>query len=191
MADQGMSYDPRSLFANPPGQPLPRGTEPDPNQPDWGLPNEGRQHVAVGSVLKVKPTGDMMGMTPDRAYPDDAGLDLFVSKRTVIPCGQFVDVSSGIAVELPPGTWGLIQGRSSTLRKRQLLVNPGVIDVGYRGELFAGCWNLGRVTQILEPGERVAQLIIIANVTEMVGVRVVDELGEHARGGNGFGSSGR
>lgn len=156
--------------------------------PEWN-PDNAEVHVTVGRDLYVKAAGAQF--VPMRAHQDDAGLDMYVSERVVIRPGEFVDVPSGIAVQLPRGTWGLIQGRSSTLRKRSLLVNPGVIDVGYRGPLFSGVWNLGRETQILEIGERVAQLIVIANITEMVKVSEVDELEEHERGSNGFGSSGK
>lgn len=180
--DHGMN-DHRNLFANP--------YEAGDHKPLFSVaPSERpKAHVEVGVTMKVKADGPLF--MPMRAHEDDAGLDMYVSERVAIRPGEFVDVASGIAVELPEGTWGLIQGRSSTLRKRGILVNPGVIDVGYRGPLFSGCWNLGRETQILEVGERVAQLIIIANVTEMVHVVEADELSEHERGSNGFGSSGR
>lgn len=185
--DNGMN-DHRGLFANPYGEPyVDRGELKDPL---FAIEHrEPTAHVQVGIQMRVKADGPQF--MPMRAHEDDAGLDMYVSERVVIKPGEFVDVPSGICVQLPRGTWGLIQGRSSTLRKRSLLVNPGVIDVGYRGPLFSGVWNLGRETQILEVGERVAQLIVIANITEMVRVREVDELDESERGANGFGSSGR
>lgn len=187
-----MNDDQRGLFANPYANPyaLPLVENGELRDPLFAIESrEPTAHVQVGIQMKVKADGPQF--VPMRAHHDDAGLDMYVSERVVIKPGEFVDVPSGIAVELPVGTWGLIQGRSSTLRKRGILVNPGVIDVGYRGPLFSGCWNLGRETQILEVGERVAQLIIIANVTEMVKVVEADELSEHERGSNGFGSSGR
>lgn len=167
------------LFANP---------NPPEKRPLYAIGEPQAEHILVGTVLRVK--ADHPAMVPMKAYEDDAGLDMHVSERVVIRPGEFKDVPSGISVQLPEGTWGMIQGRSSTLRKRSLLVNPGVIDVGYRGPLFSGCWNLGKETVILEEGERVAQLILIANVTEMVRVVEVDELADHPRGSNGFGSSG-
>jgi len=176
----GLNDDYRHLVANPYSPP-----------PIFSADDERdmKAHVEVGIQMRVKADGPQF--LPMRAHEDDAGLDMYVSERVVIRPGEFVDVPSGISVQLPAGTWGLIQGRSSTLRKRSLLVNPGVIDVGYRGPLFSGLWNLGKTTQIMEVGSRVAQLILIGNVTEMVHVVEVDELDEHERGTSGFGSSGR
>lgn len=128
---------------------------------------------------------------PTRAYHDDAGLDLYVSQPTQVPPGEFVDVPTNTAIQLPEGTWGLLQGRSSTLRKKKLLVNPGVIDVGYTGELFSGVQNLSDQTVHLQPGERISQLILIPNATENYQPIKVPHLDNNtSRGNNGFGSSG-
>src|SRR5699024_951013 len=128
---------------------------------------------------------------PTRAYHDDAGLDLYVSQPTQVPPGEFVDVPTNTAIQLPEGTWGLLQGRSSTLRKKKLLVNPGVIDVGYTGELFSGVQNLSEQTVHLQPGERISQLILIPNATENYQPIKVPHLDDNtSRGNNGFGSSG-
>lgn len=130
------------------------------------------------------------GRMPSRAHYDDAGLDLYVSEERTVEVGEFVDIPCGVAVELPGDTWGYLTGRSSTLRRRGLLVNPGVIDAGYRGPLFAGVFNLGQQEQVIEVGDRIAQLIVIGNRTVEVQPVVVDELREHPRGEKGFGSSG-
>ena len=128
---------------------------------------------------------------PTKAYADDAGFDLYCSEETWIAPGEFVDVPCDVAVELPSDTWALLTGRSSTLRKHKLMVNQGVIDPGYRGELFAGVWNLGSEAVKVEVGDRLAQLILMPNHALDVRLVAVNELAPAHRGQSGFGSSGR
>lgn len=134
---------------------------------------------------------DPLAQLPTRGHADDAGLDLYVTRPAVIWPHTFTDVHCGLAAQLPAGTWGYLTGRSSTLRTRGLLVNPGVIDCGYRGELYAGCWNLTDEPVRVEAGERLAQLVLIDNATERYNPIQVEALGDHPRGANGFGSTGR
>lgn len=128
---------------------------------------------------------------PIRAHSDDAGFDLFVSADTTVPAHGFMDVPSGVHVQLPNGYWGMLTGRSSTIRKRGLLVVQGIIDTGYTGELFSAVWNLTDQNVLLEQGERIAQLIILPNSTANSVLKRVDGLGATGRGDRGFGSSGR
>lgn len=130
-------------------------------------------------------------MLPTRAFPDDAGLDLYVLCDTEVPAGKFVDVPCGVAVELPTWAWGFLTGRSSTLRKRGLLVSTAIIDCGYRGELFAGAQNLTNQTVTVARGERIAQLIVMPNLTQFLVPEWYERLQVHNRGVNGFGSSGQ
>lgn len=85
----------------------------------------------------------------------------------------------------------MLTGRSSTLRQRGLLVNQGIIDTGYRGELFAGVWNLTSDSVVAQPGERLAQLIIMTNTTIDTYMSEYTTLDHSERGISGFGSSGR
>lgn len=127
---------------------------------------------------------------PTRAYPTDAGLDLYVSEQVTIPPGGFRDVPAGISVELGESQWGLVTGRSSALRERGLLIHSGIIDSGYRGPLFAGAFNLSSEEVTLKAGERVAQFILMHNSTRFVDPIPVAQLNPSPRGTNGFGSSG-
>ena len=127
---------------------------------------------------------------PRRAYKDDAGYDLVVSEDAIIEPGQFSDIHCGVSVQLPEDSWGLITGRSSTLRNRGLMVAQGVIDTGYRGELFAGVWNLTDQAVHVSKGERLAQLILMNNRTLGTELVQVDQLDPSPRGSKGFGSSG-
>lgn len=128
---------------------------------------------------------------PSSAHPgEDAGLDLYVSETTVVEPGVFTAVPSGFSVELPEWAWGLVTGRSSTLH-RGLFVKDAVIDSGYRGELFANCWNLSDQPIKVAAGERVAQLVIMPNLTKDLAPMQVPALARSDRGERGFGSSGR
>lgn len=159
---------------------------------DWLADQKFQRHSEHhGSAdLPVQFLGSGLTQLPTRTYHDDAGLDLYVSIGCTVPPGAFVDVPCGVAVQLPDWSWGFLVGRSSTLRKRALMVNPGIIDCGYRGELFAGVMNLGEQTQHLMPGDRIAQLIVLNNATRKVTPKYVEALDPHPRGTNGFGSSG-
>jgi dUTP pyrophosphatase len=131
-----------------------------------------------------------VGHTPTRAHADDAGLDLYVQHDAVVQPGAMVDLDLGVAVKAPPGTWTLLTGRSSTMRNLGLLVAQGIIDPGYTGPLYATVYNLRTHAVTIRRGDRVAQLIVMPNLTASVELCKVDELPYTSRGANGFGSSG-
>lgn len=132
-----------------------------------------------------------VGTSPLRAYHDDAGLDLTVHDGpwTIFP-GETVEIPLGVSCKAPEGTWLLLTGRSSTFRNRQLLVGQGVIDTGYTGPLFAVVHNFGSDPQTVNDGERIAQLILMPNLTSQVTLEEVSRMPVTHRGSNGFGSSG-
>jgi dUTP pyrophosphatase len=127
---------------------------------------------------------------PRRGYADDVGLDLFASEPVVVPVMQFRDVPSGVICNLPPGQWGFITNRSSTMRKHRLWVTPGVIDPSFRGELFVGIWNVSGATHYVKVGDRLGQLILLPAATPQPvwAEGIVDGIG--GRGDAGFGSTG-
>lgn len=133
---------------------------------------------------------DPGAVLPTRAYEGDAGFDMYTLVDTIIPAGEFVDVPVGCRVQFPDGVWGLVAGRSSTLRKHDLMVLPGIIDTGYRGLLFAGVRSLRDDDYTVAKGERLAQLIPLPNVAQTMHATPVDVLAPSDRGEAGFGSSG-
>jgi dUTP pyrophosphatase len=155
---------------------------------DWVEALQPRAQRDPADARTMKVAIDRAGAMPSRAHYDDAGLDLYVSEDTMIIPGVYTDVPTGISVQLPPDTFGMIVGRSSTSRKRGLQVQTGIIDAGYRGPLFAQV--LGTRGMLVQKGERLAQMLILKNTTMDVSVVQAAELDEHARGHNGFGSSG-
>lgn len=127
---------------------------------------------------------------PFRAYEGDAGADLYTSEQTVVRPGSFADVPCGIRLQLPVGYWARITGRSSSLRRRGLLVSEAVIDNGYTGPIYAGVFNLTDTPVVVQVGERVAQLILHPVVS--ANYQVTDEIVSYdGRGPAGFGSSGQ
>jgi dUTP pyrophosphatase len=127
---------------------------------------------------------------PTRAYAGDAGLDLASCERVELAPGERALVGTGLAVAIPDGYAGFVQPRSGLAAKHGIsIVNtPGLVDSGYRGELRVALLNTdARETFVVEPGMRIAQLVVMP-VPELEPV-VVDELPESERGVRGFGSS--
>lgn len=127
---------------------------------------------------------------PTKKYSGDAGWDLYVSRDCVIPPETTVDVHTDIKMDMPPYLYARIVGRSSTLRKYNLMVNEGIIDNGYIGELFTCVHNLGKEPFHVKRGMRLAQIIF--SPIEDVRWSEVDkvEVTPGKRGDNGFGSTG-
>lgn len=130
-------------------------------------------------------------VVPARAYAGDAGLDLTACERVELAPGERAAVSTGLAVAIPDGYAGFVQPRSGlALRHGISIVNtPGLVDAGYRGEVLVILLNTDeREPFVVEPGMRVAQLVVVP-VPE-VAVAEVDELPDAERGTRGHGSSG-
>jgi dUTP pyrophosphatase len=137
-------------------------------------------------VRKVRPEA----VVPARAYEGDAGMDLSSCERVELAPGERALVPTGLAVAIPDGYAGYVQPRSGLATKHGIsIVNtPGLVDSGYRGELLVNLVNHDpRESFVVEPGMRIAQLVILP-VPEVELVEV-DELPESERGVRGFGSS--
>jgi dUTP pyrophosphatase len=128
---------------------------------------------------------------PTAAHEGDAGLDLQAREAAVIEPGERAAVPTGVAVAIPEGYAGLVLARSGHARRSGIgLVNsPGLIDSGYRGEIEVPLINHGTETVRFEPGDRIAQLLIIE--VPQVSWELADVLPDSTRGERGFGSTGR
>jgi len=141
------------------------------------------------SELPVKRLRDD-AVLPARAYEGDAGLDLVACERAELGPGERAVVPTGLAVAIPEGHAGLVLPRSGLAVRHGIgKVNaPGLIDSGYRGELKVVLLNTDRrETFVVEPGMRIAQLVVVP--VALPAVREVEELPRSERGERGFGSS--
>lgn len=130
---------------------------------------------------------------PTYGSAEAAGADLYVclDEPVEIQPGCTEMLPTGIAMEVPKGCAGLIFARSSMGAKRGLAPanKVGVIDSDYRGEIKVALHNHSLQPQVVNPGERVAQLVIVPVYTP--GFTQVLELDDTARGAGGFGSTGK
>jgi dUTP pyrophosphatase len=126
---------------------------------------------------------------PTRAYEGDAGIDLAACDRVELGPGERALVSTGVAVAIPDGYAGYVQPRSGLAAEHGIsIVNtPGLVDSGYRGELKVNLLNTDREPFVVEPGMRIAQLVVLP--IPAVRLVEVDELPASERGARGFGSS--
>jgi dUTP pyrophosphatase len=141
-------------------------------------------------VLRVGGRGEPLEL-PRYQTAGAAGMDLRADEPVELAPGQRALVPTGIAVAIPPGYEGQVRPRSGlALRHGVGMINaPGTIDSDYRGEVGVVLVNWGQESVRLPRGERIAQLVL-APVTRGALHEVV-ELPGTARGGGGFGSTGR
>jgi dUTP pyrophosphatase len=137
-------------------------------------------------VKRLSPTATL----PSYSHPGDAGLDLYASVAVAIEPGETRLVGTGISIELPPNTEAQIRPRSGLALKQGITVlnTPGTIDQGYRGEVGVILINHGRSRFDVQPGMKIAQMVVAPFVS--VTVEEAGELTSTARGHGGFGSTG-
>jgi dUTP pyrophosphatase len=139
------------------------------------------------AIRRLRPEATL----PTRAYEGDAGIDLSACERVELAPGERALVPTGLAVAIPEGHAGYVQPRSGLAARHGIsIVNaPGLVDAGYRGELLVNLLNTdARETFVVEPGMRIAQLVVL-QVADLELVEV-DELPATERGVRGTGSSG-
>ena len=125
---------------------------------------------------------------PTRAHPTDAGMDLYAMDRQVVPARGSAIFDTGVHIELPSGTVGMLKSKSG-LNTKHGITSEGVIDVGYTGSIVAKLYNHSDKDYIVLKGDKITQLVIMPILTPEL--ELVGELDATDRGDNGFGSSGR
>ncbi len=151
--------------------------------------------------IKLRPGAKM----PYRSSAGAAGWDLFAyieEPITIEPLVHFRSddekplrkpymIPTGVCVELPPGTFWDVRIRSGLAAKHGLILanGAGVVDEDYRGEVFVPIVNLSNKPYVVQPGEKIAQAILMRYETQEF--QVVEELSGTERGISGFGSTGR
>jgi dUTP pyrophosphatase len=128
------------------------------------------------------------GAKVTRAHDTDAGLDICSRETKVIKARGSETFDTGVHIDLPIGTAGLLKSKSG-LNVKHDLTGEGVIDVNYSGSICVKLYNNGDKDYLVEKGDKIIQLLIVPILTPEL--EFVDELTERGRGNNGFGSSGR
>ena len=140
-------------------------------------------------IKKLNPNAHFPTKGSDKA----AGYDLYacIEEAIEIQPQKMAKIGTGIAITPPEGYFGAIFARSGLSTKRGLRPANcvGACDEDYTGEYIVVLYNDSNITQIVEPGERIAQLIFLPYVS--VNMIKVDELEETERGDGGFGSTGK
>jgi dUTP pyrophosphatase len=131
-------------------------------------------------------------LPPTRAHHGDAGYDLHAVEAATLGPGERTSIGTGIALEIPEGWAGLVLPRSGLAARHGITLTnaPGLIDAGYRGEVRVLLLNTDRAASFeVAPGDRIAQLMLVRHSVPQLDE--VETLEESARGGDGFGSTGR
>lgn len=128
---------------------------------------------------------------PRYGSADAAGADLCSIERVEVAPGETVLVHTGLSMELPRGYGGFIFARSGLATKRGLAPanKVGVIDADYRGEVLVALYNQSGVPQVVEQGERIAQLVLLP--APQAAFFEAESLSDTDRADGGFGSTGR
>jgi dUTP pyrophosphatase len=147
-------------------------------------------HAIDLQVLDVR----MAEQIPAYATPGSAGLDLraCLDEPITLAPGQTALIPTGLAIHIAdPGLAAIILPRSGLGHKHGIVLGNlvGLIDSDYQGQLMVSCWNRGQAEFVIQPFERIAQLVIVPVVQAMF--RRVDSFDASSRGAGGFGSTGK
>lgn len=127
------------------------------------------------------------GITPTRAHPNDAGLDLYAPFDEVIPAHGWCIIDTLIAMAIPEGYVGLITSKSGLMAKG--ITSRGTIDSDYRGHIRAVMYNDSNEPYQIRQGDKITQIVLCK--IALPELDIVSELDKTERGVGGFGSTGR
>lgn len=131
---------------------------------------------------------DEYGIMPTRAHETDAGLDLKSPMEVVIPAKGNAVIDTGVHIELPKDTAGLVVSKSG-LNTNHNITSTGLLDEAYTGSIRIKLYNHGDKDYTVQVGDKISQVMIVPVIKPEL--ELVDELEETERGSNGFGSTGR
>lgn len=167
------------------------------NDPNWFNPRTEVTKTQLGPTIKWKKL-DQRAIVPEYKSKKASGMDITSIEHVTIPAPNLQNdykpaisiVNTGLAMALPEGCEAQIRPRSGLAAKHGITVlnSPGTIDADYRGEIKIILINLGKYDFKIEPGDRIAQIVIAKY--EHVRNELVQELDETDRGAGGFGSTG-
>ena len=161
------------------------------------MPADGAHATGARRRLEVRILDPRIGREyplPQYATQGSAGVDLraCIDAPLELKPGDTQLIPSGIAIHLEDaGYAALVLPRSGLGHKHGIVLGNlvGLIDSDYQGQVFVSCWNRGQTTFTIQPGERIAQLVIVPVL--QASFDVVEEFEATHRGAGGFGSSGR
>lgn len=131
---------------------------------------------------------DDSAIMPTRAHKTDAGLDLYTPVGFNLDPYSCKTIDTGVHVELPPGTVGLLKSKSGLWIKKGITSGEGVVNEGYTGSIKVKVFNHSHDYQYIARGDKISQLLIIPCLAP--DLELADKLDETERGENGFGSTG-
>ena len=143
------------------------------------------------SILKVQCfLDDPEAKLPTIAYANDTGYDLYSAETISILPHSCEGVNCKFNMAIPQVYFGKIYSRSGLVKRKCIVADGGIIDSGYRGNIFVLLLNHGKNMFTVKPGDKIAQLVFMKKETvEFVMVKDFFKLGETERGTSGFGSS--
>jgi len=137
-------------------------------------------------IKKIHPDA----VIPSYEHKGDSGMDVFATHLVIIPPRERTLIKTGLIFEIPKGYEVQVRPKSGLALKEGItcLNTPGTIDSNYRGELGVILINHGSKSYVVNPGQKIAQLVV--QKVEEAKFKVVEDVSKTSRGSGGFGSTG-